>query len=287
LLFRDDVAIITWTSNNPGGADEPFGIVNYGTDHNQLNQMAKSHIRLNRNHSYTVFRVRVAYADRLAALDTEIAVARAKREAAETKGDMTTAETVLTKLEKPCEKLAAKLAERDERIAEARRRAKEDRQDVDKVGDELVARRGDVLFNRTNSQEWVGKVGIYRGEIDTVFASYLIRLFPDTTRVDNYYLGHVLGSYSAQCRIKRYATPGVQQVNINATNLGKVLIPVPHGKYALAEQREIALMLEAADAVVRSHEPLLAAQQALKTSLMHDFLTGRVCVKSLAEAPTS
>ena len=57
--FRDNEAIITWTSNNPGGADEHFGIVSYGTDRNQLNQTAKSHIRLNRNHSYTVFRVRV------------------------------------------------------------------------------------------------------------------------------------------------------------------------------------------------------------------------------------
>jgi hypothetical protein len=57
--FRDKVAIITWTSNNPGGADEHFGIVSYGTDRNQLDQTAKSHIRLNRNHSFTVFRVRV------------------------------------------------------------------------------------------------------------------------------------------------------------------------------------------------------------------------------------
>src|ERR1700704_6595891 len=55
--FRNNEAIITWTSNNPGGADEHFGIVSYGTDRNQLNQMAKSHIRLNRNHSYAVFRV--------------------------------------------------------------------------------------------------------------------------------------------------------------------------------------------------------------------------------------
>ena len=57
--FRDNVAIIRWTSNNPGGADEHFGIVSYGTDRNQLNQIAKSPIRLNRNHSDTVFRVRV------------------------------------------------------------------------------------------------------------------------------------------------------------------------------------------------------------------------------------
>jgi phosphodiesterase/alkaline phosphatase D-like protein len=53
-------AIIRWTSNNPHGADEHFGIVNYGTNPNNLSEMmAKSHIRLNRNHSYTVFRVRV------------------------------------------------------------------------------------------------------------------------------------------------------------------------------------------------------------------------------------
>ncbi len=53
------MAIITWTSNNPGGTDEHFGVVYYGTDPEHLGQMAKSHVRLNQNHSYTVFRVRV------------------------------------------------------------------------------------------------------------------------------------------------------------------------------------------------------------------------------------
>jgi phosphodiesterase/alkaline phosphatase D-like protein len=58
-LFRSNEAIIRWTSNNPGGTDEHFGLVKYGTDPHHLNLTAKSHIRLNRNHSYTVFRVRV------------------------------------------------------------------------------------------------------------------------------------------------------------------------------------------------------------------------------------
>jgi phosphodiesterase/alkaline phosphatase D-like protein len=52
-------AIITWTSNNPGGSDEHFGVVHYGTDPKNLRETAKSHIRLNRSHSNTVFRVRV------------------------------------------------------------------------------------------------------------------------------------------------------------------------------------------------------------------------------------
>ena len=58
-LFRNNEAIIRWTSNNPGGTDEHFGFVKYGTDPHNLNLTAKSHIRLNRNHPDTVFRVRL------------------------------------------------------------------------------------------------------------------------------------------------------------------------------------------------------------------------------------
>ena len=55
----DNSAIVRWRSNNPGGADEHYGVVHYGTSPRELNQTAKSHIRLNQTHSYTVFRVRV------------------------------------------------------------------------------------------------------------------------------------------------------------------------------------------------------------------------------------
>ena len=56
---NNNLAIITWTSDNPGGTEEHFGIVHYGTDPKHLTETAKSHIRLNPNHSYTIFRVRV------------------------------------------------------------------------------------------------------------------------------------------------------------------------------------------------------------------------------------
>jgi phosphodiesterase/alkaline phosphatase D-like protein len=58
-LFRNNEAIIRWTSNNPGGTDEHFGLVKYGTDPHNLNLTAKGHIRLNQTHPYTVFRVRL------------------------------------------------------------------------------------------------------------------------------------------------------------------------------------------------------------------------------------
>jgi phosphodiesterase/alkaline phosphatase D-like protein len=56
---NDSLAIIRWTSTNSGGSDEHFGVVYYGTDAKNLSETAKSHIRLNPTHSYTVFRVRV------------------------------------------------------------------------------------------------------------------------------------------------------------------------------------------------------------------------------------
>ena len=55
----DKSAIIRWTSDNPGGSDEHFGVVHYGTNPKELSQTATSHIRLNRNHSFTIFRVRM------------------------------------------------------------------------------------------------------------------------------------------------------------------------------------------------------------------------------------
>jgi Purple acid Phosphatase, N-terminal domain len=54
-----DFAIIRWTSNNPGGTPEHFGVVRYGTDPSHLDQMAKSPNRLNPSHPETVFRVRM------------------------------------------------------------------------------------------------------------------------------------------------------------------------------------------------------------------------------------
>jgi len=57
--FSNNEAIIRWTSNNPGGTDEHFGLVKYGTDPHDLKLTARGHIRLNQSHPYTVFRVRL------------------------------------------------------------------------------------------------------------------------------------------------------------------------------------------------------------------------------------
>jgi phosphodiesterase/alkaline phosphatase D-like protein len=56
---RDHLTIVRWTVNNPGGLDDHFGVVHYGKDPNHLDETAANHIRLNRDHQETVFRVRL------------------------------------------------------------------------------------------------------------------------------------------------------------------------------------------------------------------------------------
>jgi len=52
------MAILRWTSSNPGGDDEHYALAHYGTDPGNLSETANL-IRLNRNHPDTIFRVRL------------------------------------------------------------------------------------------------------------------------------------------------------------------------------------------------------------------------------------
>ena len=53
------MAIVRWTTTNPQGDDEHYGVVHYGTDPEGLSRTARGHIRLNRAHPETMFRVRL------------------------------------------------------------------------------------------------------------------------------------------------------------------------------------------------------------------------------------
>jgi hypothetical protein len=58
-IALDNLAIIRWTTNNPGGDDDHLAVVHYGTDPKELNQTAKNPIRLNQTHPDTIFRARL------------------------------------------------------------------------------------------------------------------------------------------------------------------------------------------------------------------------------------
>jgi len=57
---HNDLSIIRWTMSNPLGSDDHLGVVYYGTDPEDQKQKAESHIRINRAHPETIFRVRIS-----------------------------------------------------------------------------------------------------------------------------------------------------------------------------------------------------------------------------------
>jgi type I restriction enzyme S subunit len=99
---------------------------------------------------------------------------------------------------------------------------------------------GDVLFNRTNSPELVGKTAIYRGELPAIFAGYLIRI-NNLEELESEYLNYCLNSIRAREFCLKAKTDGVSQSNINAQKLGKFEVPF----FCQEEQREIVQRVEA------------------------------------------
>ena len=143
----------------------------------------------------------------------------------------------------------------------------------------LLLKPGDVLFNRTNSLDHVGKTAIWRSELPVAsFASYLVRLDVDRYKMRSLFLTSWLNLPSTQLGIRRFATPGVHQVNINPTNLRRMECAAPND---LAEQDLITDRIEQLETFVSSNEQRLAKLRQQKHGLMQDLLTGRVRVKGV------
>lgn len=86
----------------------------------------------------------------------------------------------------------------------------------------------DVLFNRTNSYEWVGRTGIYYKNDNTPFtyASYLVRFVPDNSVILPEYLTAFLNTSIGVKAIKARARQSVNQTNVNPEEVKEIEIPL-------------------------------------------------------------
>lgn len=92
---------------------------------------------------------------------------------------------------------------------------------------------GDILFNRTNSAELVGKTAVFDGSRRAVFASYLIRYRARTGVADPDFLAAYINSPYGRAYIARHMARAIGQVNISASTMARMAVPCP----PLDEQR--------------------------------------------------
>ena len=123
----------------------------------------------------------------------------------------------------------------------------------DEEFEKYLLKKGDVLFNRTNSPIHVGKTGIYRGERKAVFAGYLIRLNYQNQRISGEYLNYCLNTSDAKAFCQKVKTDGINQSNINAKILATFQIPLA----PLETQNQIVTQIEKEQALVNANKQLI------------------------------
>ncbi|EOI3412591.1 restriction endonuclease subunit S [Cronobacter dublinensis] len=95
-----------------------------------------------------------------------------------------------------------------------------------KEKDKFLVKEGDLLFNRTNSKELVGKTAVYEEDRPMAFAGYLIRVRPNSIG-NNYYIAGYLNSTHGKITLMNMCKSIVGMANINAQELQNIEILIP------------------------------------------------------------
>jgi type I restriction enzyme S subunit len=139
-----------------------------------------------------------------------------------------------------------------------------------------LLKKDDVLFNRTNSPELVGKTAIYKGERPAIFAGYLIRLHYKKDLINADFLNYYLNSDIARNYGNTVKSDGVNQSNIN----GQKLKTYPFALPPLSEQQRIVAEIESrlsqTEAVETSIERALQQSEALRQSILKKAFNGEL-----------
>ena len=125
-----------------------------------------------------------------------------------------------------------------------------------------LVRKGDLLFNRTNSREKVGKTCVFCLEEPMVVAGYIIRVRLDD-RVDSTYLAAYMNLSSTKALLRGMAKGAVHQANINAKPLASIEFPLAD----IEAQKEFVAFAQQVD-----KSRFVAQQQIEKLQMLYDSL---------------
>ena len=148
--------------------------------------------------------------------------------------------------------------------------------DIEEDINKLLLKDNDVLFNRTNSPELVGKTAIYRNERPAIFAGYLIRIHRKKNLLDADYLNYYLNSKKARNHGYKVMSHSTNQANINGTKLKEYPINIPD----LATQKKLVKSIRHLEGEIRKIEKIyegkVSSLEELKNSILHLAFSGEL-----------
>jgi type I restriction enzyme M protein len=128
---------------------------------------------------------------------------------------------------------------------------------------------GDILFNRTNSIEHVGKTGLFNLVGDYCYASYLIRIKIDKSKAMPEYVNYLMNSNEFQTYAKSQAAKSINQANINATKMKIIQIPIPDN---LKEQEKLVADFKACESKIQKAQDLIDGIAKRKEEVIKRYL---------------
>jgi len=138
---------------------------------------------------------------------------------------------------------------------------------IDMPDDELekyIVRKGDVLFNRTNSPELVGKTCVYDRDEPMIIAGYIIRVRLND-RGNPLYLSALMNSEYGKTKLFSICRKSVNQANINAQDLQNIEILIPpikmqneFAKFCIESYADIVIHQKALDEATKKRDGVLS-----------------------------
>lgn len=132
----------------------------------------------------------------------------------------------------------------------------------------LYLKNDDLVFNRTNSYELVGKCGVFKNASPYTLASYLIRVRLITYIQSDFVSNYINSSLCRQTQIEPQIIQQNGQANFNGTKLSSIIVPLP----PLHEQEQIVAKLEELLAFCDGLEERIKESQGYNEKLLQEVL---------------
>jgi len=152
---------------------------------------------------------------------------------------------------------------------------------IDAVDQSLLLQEGDLLYNRTNSLDQIGKVGLFQGDVDGQFsfASYLVRLRTVSDSLPQFF-AYLLNTENILGLARASAFVAIGQCNLNPSRYGRIIVAIPPQEEQVAIVRYLEKATATIDSLVADASRTIDILQERCSALISAAVTGALDVRN-------